>query len=358
MSFYRKFQTLAIAIACAIVLCSTFSTADATATPTQGVPTAGEPNSSVMLTSQTGSIAIGIYLPQQNTSGKAIDAYSKKAGKTPAFAWQPETWQNPDGSYAPFDTSVLEEYRTRGIVPGVTWEPSRGIAYNNVNQPDFSWTQISSGKHDGYITQVAQAAAAYHYPFIVRIFHEMNANWYPWGFGVNGNTNVADFVAAYRHIVDLFRAAGATNVRFVWNPLVYDATFIARAGDKVKQAYPGDNYVDLVGLDGYNKDLLHWRSLQQIFKPSYDFITGLTSRPIILFEVGCVENPLAPTGKANWITQGFLTDIPTRMPAVKAVVWFNSKDEKGNNFTLQTSQNSMNAWQQVVNSPLYQGGFP
>ena len=325
-----------------------------TVTPTRAVPPVISPTPSRAPSPGTSGIAIGVYQPQADTSGVAIDRYIARAGKKPAFAWQPMTWQRPDGSYVQFDRQLLEEYRTRGIMPGLTWEPSKGPAQRTgPNQPEFSWKQIASGRYDSYITQFAKDAAAYRYPFILRILHEMDGTWYPWGFNVNGNTNVADFVTAYKHIVDLFRAAGATNVQFVWNPTVIKSTTLAEIGDKLKQAYPGDNYVDWVALDGYNSSTSDWQSLQDIFEPSYKFIASFTSRPMILFEVGSINNPQDPAATANWVTQGFLTTIPKLFPNVKVAVWFNSEDGAGRNFSLNTPD-TINAWKQVVSSPLYQ----
>ncbi len=321
----------------------------ATATPTRAAPTASAPGPSA------GGIAIGVYQPQPDASGKAIDKYTEAVGKKPAFAWQPMTWQRPDGSFVSFDRQILEEYRTRGVMPGLTWEPSRGPAQRTgANQPDFSWKQISSGKYDAYITQFAKDAAAYHYPFILRVLHEMDGTWYPWGYSVNGNTNLADYVSAYKHIVDLFRAAGATNVQFVWNPSVVGQAAVQQYGALLKQAYPGDNYVDWVALDGYNSKVGEWQSLQDVFQPSYQLITSFSKRPMILFEVGTLENPQDPKARANWITQGFLTTIPNQFPDVKVVVWFNSEDGSGRDFSLKTPED-LNAWKQVASSPLYQG---
>ena len=333
-------------------------TGSPTATSTQAGRTSAGPSPSETLPPRTAGIAIGIYQPQADTSGAAIDRYIGQVGKKPAFAWLPMTWQHPDGSYWQLDAQMLDEFRTRGIMPGLTWEPSKGPAQRvGPNQPDFSWKQISSGRYDSYITQFAKDAAAYHHPFILRVLHEANGTWYPWGYSVNGNTNLADFVTAYKHIVDLFRAAGATNVQFVWNPTVINVANIGEYGPLLKQAYPGDNYVDWVALDGYNSKLDDWRSLQDIFQPAYQLITGFSKRPMILFEVGSLENPQDPTANANWIKQGFLTTIPNEFPNVKVVVWFNSKDGSGRDFSLQTSQNALNAWKQVVSSPLYQGSL-
>ena len=305
--------------------------------------------------SAAGKIGLGVYEPVGNSSGNPIDQYTSMVGKKPAFAWAATTWQNSFGNYIQFDRAYLDAYRTRGIMPGLTWEPSRGMAEKvGPNQPDFSWQQIILGRHDAYITQFAQAAAAYHYPFLLRVLHEMNGTWYPWGYGVNGNTNPADSPTAWKHIVNIFRAAGATNVQFVYCFSRNDTGFFNTYGKALKRAYPGDNYVDWLGLDGYNKSQAKWRSLQDTFKPSYQFLTSISIRPVIIFEVGSIENSTDPMAKANWITQGFLTTIPSQFPRVQIVAWFDSQDSSGLDFSLDTSKNSLSAWQQVAASPLYQ----
>ncbi|MBI3980744.1 hypothetical protein HY345_01980 [Candidatus Microgenomates bacterium] len=306
-------------------------------------------------------IALGVYEPAENilSHGSAVDQYGQKVGKKPAYAWFSVKWQNAKtGDYQQFDARLLDQIRTRGIMPGLNWDASRGPAINK-NQPDFSWKSIISGKHDAYIQQVAAAAAAYHYPFLLRVLPEMNGTWYPWAYNVNGNNNPADFVTAWKHIVDIFRKEGATNVQFVYCQSALESGKINSNRDKLKQIYPGDDYVDWIALDGYANSRNNWRSLKDEFQPSYDLLTNLSARPMIFYEVGAAENPDDPMFKANWITQGFLTTIPQQFPRVKAVGWFDGHgDLNTDSYAVDTSQNSLNAWKQVVTSPLYQAIFP
>lgn len=314
----------------------------------------------------SGGIALGVYQPAANpfVYGKVIDEkYTRQVGKKPAFAWFSVKWQNPNtGAYTQFDPRILEQFRTRGIMPGLTWDASKGPALNK-EQPDFAWKSITSGKHDAYIAQVAKASAEYGHPFILRTLHEMNGNWYPWGYSVNGNDSPDDYVAAWKHIVALFRQEGATNVQFAWVPAggIMTPDRLKEHGDIFKAMYPGDEYVDWVGLDGY-ADLSAGdaRSLEQVFKPSYDFLLPLTTRPFILFEVGATEDPRDSTARANWITEGFLTTLPNEFSRVKIVNWFNSANDSTVNkkdYSLTSSQDALNAWKEVVESPLYEGSL-
>ncbi len=306
------------------------------------------------------NIALGIYQPQENFSGDNIDRYIKETGKKPAFAWTPTTWQNIEGDYLQFNPEMLEIYQSREIMPGITWSPSKGSieSYKDrkqaTNQPEFSWKELASGKHDKYLSEFAKDAAKYKHPFLLRFMHEMDGNWYPWGYNVNGNTDPADYATTWKHIVDIFRREGATNVQFVWCISVLSPELLQKHGNTLKELYPGDNYVDWIALDGYSNAQNNWKSLEEEFKPSYEFITAFTTRPIILWEVGATEKPNDTMFRANWIREGFLTTIPEKLPRIKIASWFNSRDGSGRDYRLQSSPNSVSAWKEVVASPLYQ----
>ena len=312
------------------------------------------------------SIALGVYVPAADplSHGTAVDQYTKEVGKKPAFAWFSVKWKGAKtGDYTQFDPRLLDQFRTRGIMPGITWDASKGPALNKLggDQPEFSWKAIASGKHDAYITEVAKSAAEYRHPFFLRTLHEMNGNWYPWGYSTNGNNNPADFVSAWKHIVDIFRREGATNVQFVWCPAagILTPQRLNQYGDVFKAMYPGDDYVDWIGLDGYSNLAEGNRSLENVFFFTYEFLTDFTNRPMMIYEVGATENPSDSITKANWIKKGFLTTIPTKFPEVKIVNYFNSTNDGPNakNYALDTSENALNAWKQVVSNPLYQGNL-
>ncbi len=103
---------------------------------------------------------------------------------------------------------------------------------------------IAAGRSDGYITHFAQAVRALNLPVAISFGHEMNGNWYPWG---TSQTTPAQFVAAWRHIHDLFARAGAANVIWVWNPNVINPV----PQIQLKSYWPGRAYVSWVGLTGY-----------------------------------------------------------------------------------------------------------
>ncbi len=144
------------------------------------------------------------------------------------------------------------------------------------------------GHHDAYIREFAEAAKAWGHPFFLRFNWEMNGNWFRWSEGVNGN-QAGEYVAAWRHVHDIFTQVGATNATWVWCPNVDPESKL----HDLASLYPGDEYVDWTGLDGYNWGTNparpdRWRSFDDLFKSTYDRITETIApgKPLIISEVG------------------------------------------------------------------------
>jgi beta-mannanase len=194
--------------------------------------------------------------------------------------------------------------------------------------------------------------ATWGYPIYVRPMHEMNGPWSAWGYGVNGNT-AAQHVAAWRHIVDIANAEGATNIRWVWSPNVDD-------GDPrlvpYANIYPGDAYVDWVGLDGYNwgtsQSWSTWQSLHALYSDSVDKIRALTGRPLMIGEIASTE---LGGDKAEWITNGFAS-LLTDLPQVRAVTWFDGNKET--DWRVDSSTQSLLAFRAVATSAAFAATLP
>jgi endoglucanase len=264
-----------------------------------------------------------------------------------------------NGSAGAFPKGFADSILSLGSTPMITWEPE--VPSETTTSV---LTSISDGSLDTYITGWAQAAKAEKQRIYLRLMHEFNGTWYPWGAVVAGRTllpggkgtypytNTPDmYVAAYQHIVTLFRNAGATNVEFVW---------CAATGAPISTLpsyYPGDGYVDWVSLDGYNRSAQKPVSFYGIFSAGYASLVALTSHPILVAETASVEySGLAtiPSSKAQWITQAYLDTIPTYFPQIKAIDYF---DSAGNGYTypIDSSTAALQAIKQVFSSSLYQG---
>lgn len=300
----------------------------------------------ILMASQAGTqVSLGVAV--DGTPKRTIEEYTRTVGKAPAIVMWYQNWEQA-GSRE-FDPKKMDAVASRGAMPMLTWLPKDPTLGNE--QPEYALRAIAAGEHDAYIRQWARDAKAWGKPFYLRPMHEMNGNWSPWHVGVNGNTS-AQYRAAWRRMHDIFEQEDATNVRWVWSPNV------AHSGSTpFAEVYPGDAYVDWVGLDGYNfgasKPNTRWRSLAEVFGPSYDALARMTRKPMMIAETACAE---AGGDKAAWIRQGLLKDLPARFPRVRAVTWFDKIKEA--DWRVDSSPAAEAAYKEVAASAAYRGRLP
>lgn len=281
-------------------------------------------------------------------------------GHRPALIHSFFPWKKPDGSYRPFPRDFADYVRSKGALPLITWPPGQADVNNQVEdfrhnrpQPDFDTVAIASGLHDAYISDWADAAKAYRHTVYVRLMHEVLGTPYPHAYGQNRNADPAQYVAAFRHVVDFFHEKNVTNVQFVW---------CFGCGPKkppFENFFPGDEYVQWVSLDGYNRlGQGRWRTFEEIFGEAYSVMTKISRRAVMIGEIASVEQPNDPNAKAAWIKDTFLNVIPSKMPRIKAVVFFNSGGHLAWNYHVDSSPASFEAYQAVIADPLYQACAP
>jgi beta-mannanase len=269
------------------------------------------------------SIALGFYTPSGNLS-TALNQIGGRAAILDSFFDWPSS----------FPTGFVNNARSIGAIPMITWLPF-----------GTSLSAIASGNRDHYLKTWADAAKAAGGTIFIRFAHELNGWWYPWGYGVNGNT-AAEYVAAWRHTVHVFRLQGATNVKWVW--------CIATGGNQpaIKSLYPGDHYVNWLAMDGYNRDTNgKWRRFGDIFTPDYKLLSALSSHSIMIAEMACVEDPKDGLHKAGWIRHTFLTKIPT-FPRIRAVLYFDTT-KNGHDYPWDSSAPALSEIRAVFASTLY-----
>lgn len=247
-------------------------------------------------------------------------------GVTPASVMWFDSWATGNA----FNVSEAKALWSQGIMTDFTWEPwNTGLGVSDANQIHLQ--DIISGRWDSYIRARGAEFASVGAPIMVRWGHEFNGNWYPWGI-VNNNSNPALYVSAYKHVHDLVVAAGATNVQWVWcfnNSPSPDASF-----NNPAQSYPGDGYVDWVGIDGYNWGLgpswdpsgNHWTSFDSMFASAYNQARAIApKRPVMIGEVGSSEDG---GNKAQWINDMSTALNSGRYPDLKMVVYFDQDKEE------------------------------
>jgi hypothetical protein len=284
-------------------------------------------------------------------TGQALDWFAAEAGRMPRIVMSYRDWSE-GWSTALIEPRFIDPIEARDAIPMITWLP-RLDSGNPIQQPAYSPATIAAGAYDPYIRRAAREAAAFGRPLLIRLAHEMNGSWSSWGAWVNDNTPT-DYVAMWRHVVSIFRAEGATNVRWVWSPNVYGAGLSPASGSALpfQPFYPGDNWVDFVGLDGYNWGALHrsgWSNFASVFGSSYNALTKLTDKPVMITETASTEDG---GNKAAWI-RAIPSVLQSRMPRVCALIWFDR--EKETDWQIASSPASEAAFRTFAHSPLLSG---
>jgi hypothetical protein len=220
---------------------------------------------------------LGIYTAQSPASYAGVTAF------TIATSVEPDVDMYYSGWLEPFETSFAESAASHGCVPLVQIDPRL-----------VSLAAIASGKYDGYLTTFAAAVRSYARPVILGFGHEMNGYWYTWSYR---HSSPAVFVAAWRHIVTVFRRAGADNVTWLWTINIMDP----QAGIPAPGPWwPGSSYVTWVGIDGYYTQAS--MTFAPLFGPTIVAVRRLTSDPILIGETAVAPAAGQPAKIADLFT--------------------------------------------------------
>ena len=253
----------------------------------------------------------------------SIRTFESQIGRRLALDQLYVPWGNP------FPMAVVHWDIGQGILPMISWAGT----YTS---------QVAAGTYDAQFRAAARELRALHRPVMLRWFPEMDGSQYR-----PLVASPASFIAAWRHVHNIFTRAGATNVIWAWCPNALHFF------DGVSQLYyPGSKYVDWVGADGYNwaptLQRAPWRDFASIFSAFYTW--GRSSgKPMLVGEFGALER--RPGDKAAWYRQTE-TELRTRFPDIKALVYFNS-DLAGFDWRINTSASSLAAFRAFANDPYF-----
>jgi hypothetical protein len=240
-------------------------------------------------------------------------------------------------------------YAWDGAMP--TWRDRWDLEQGRI--PMLSWMGTSTkdtvaGKHDELFGQRADAIRALGKPVFLRWFWEADGTR-PTKRKPAGSP--ADYIAAWRHLHDLFQAHGATNAVWVWCPVslhFYTGT--------AQPFYPGDDAVDWICADGYNwapgKPNLPYEAFQRLFQAFYDF--GIDHhKPLMVGETGVQENN--PGDKANWVV-AMHEAVKVHYPNVEAFLYFDVDDSGSNgnyDWRLNSSEGAVTAFKDMALDPYF-----
>ena len=172
-----------------------------------------------------------------------------------------------------------------------------------------------------------------------RFAHEMNIADSPWWVGHIG-AQPSLSIAVWRRVPSLFEAEGATNGEWVWSPNY--ASHPPEPWNDLQAYYPGDPYVDWIGLSGDNWYTSRpdgiWRTFSDLYDPVLRDLACAYPKPQIIAEMGSVEGDRPNRSKAAWIRGAYAQAL--RHPFLRAIQWFNDyayADPREADFRVTTS---------------------
>lgn len=228
------------------------------------------------------------------------------------------------GWYDPFPAGLALPLKTNNQTLIVFWE-----------QYDVRLDQILDGSQDAYIKQFAQDAKAYGVPVILSPLHEMNGDWSPW-CGVAQGNSPEKVILAFRHMHNIFDSIDVQNIKWAW--IVNNESVPDIPQNQIINYYPGDKYIDYVGVDGFNFGD-PWESYDEIFSSSLEELKTY-NKPIYIFSMASAQGPQ----KADWIKDA-LSKIKSDS-RIKGFIWFNENKEE--NWLINSDSASLQAFKEGI----------
>ena len=255
----------------------------------------------VSFSSSTGALPtdqasyLGVYESGVLQSYQPVADFSNAAGTPPNLVGYYSGWEEP------FQVSFAEKVLSHGAATLLQWDPTGA-----------SVSKIAAGGFDSYLRSFARSVRDFGHPVVIGFGHEMNAYWYSWGYK---HLPPSTFVAAWRHIVTLFRAQGASNVTWLWT-LQADES----GTGPIASWWPGAQYVTWVGIDGYYYHPSE--TFFSIFGQTIAQVRMFTGLPILLSEVGVGPD----AGQARKIPELF---AGMQQYGTLGLVWFDIAQHQG-----------------------------
>lgn len=181
---------------------------------------------------------------------------------------------------------------------------------------------VLDGKYDATIDELIRLIKESDAPVLFRPNNEMNGDWCSYN-AMYTHKDTEAFRAFWQWLHNRFEDTEANNVIWVWNPNWGD--FPQAQWNHYMNYFPGEAYVDVVGLTGYNTGTYYeaesWRSFSDIYLPMlWEYNRNFVSFPYMITEFGS-----SATGgnKGQWIQTAF--DQISQLN-IKAAVWWNHVD--------------------------------
>jgi hypothetical protein len=239
---------------------------------------------------------LGVYEPGEIGNYQNVVNFGNAVGRQPNLVLYYTTLSTP------FQTAFADTAYQHGAVTFVELNPGQA-----------KMAAVASGRDDSELRAFAAQVRAYGHPVILSFAPEANGDWYQWGYG---HTPPGTWVAAWRHVVTVFRQQHAANVTWMW---VMNVAF-PHSGP-VSAYWPGGAYVGIVGIDGYYTHPSG--TFNSVFAPIISQVRKLTSKPVMISETAV--GPESGTSKISGLLAGMKADH------LLGLVWFDQTQDDGVN---------------------------
>ncbi len=273
----------------------------------------------------------------EDATPEHLNAYEKAVGKKADWVMISNEW----GISRLFPQKTVNWIFARGSIPYIRLM-IRTTDETAHKETTFTLQNILDGKFDRDLRLWGIAAKKNKKMMIVEYGVECNNTCFPWS-GINnggaktdgfGDLKLADgpekFVAAYRYVVTQIRKSGADNIIWVFHVDAYDDP--EEDWNKFENYYPGDDWVNWVGLSIYgaqNPDHNDAEQFSTVMDRVYPRIIKLTKKPIVISEFGTVKNN-AKINQAEWADKALKNILGNRWPGLIGFSWWSSKWQNDN----------------------------
>ncbi len=284
------------------------------------------------LFSDDAGFKMGIFPPNKYGGFAKMEEFEKAIGCT--FAAFLEYTECPDNvgidstqyySKVSSYISTIEQYFHYAQNSGKTLELTLQTPLTRNSGSNMVY-DILDGNFDIFLAQYANLIAKYpNVTVLFRPFNEMNGDWCNYS-AYHTSRDPQIYIELYKYIYNKFEQAGCKNVIWVWNP--NERSFPNYKWNNQSLYYPGDEYVDVYGITGYNNGTYYegetWRSFDEIYAPIYQKALHINEKPMMITEFSCSS---VGGDKVLWVEEMFNT-LPN-YDKIKLAIWWHAADYNG-----------------------------
>lgn len=272
---------------------------------------------------------------QANAIKTEVDAYEAAVGRKVAWVEFGHEWHS-DGRAFPKD--VANSIKNRGATP-LIFLNLRSVDTEKGADPIYTLANIIAGKFDSDFSLWADKAKNFGSEIMVNWGWEMNGDFTPWNGAWNGGETDGPrrFREAYRHIIELMKSRGATNIR--WGFHINYPEFPSESWNAFENYYPGDDVIDATGVSIYGAQATTDTSLTSFVSymdTAYSRLIKMApSKPVFVYEFATTSTKSGGS-QVTWADEALATILSGRWSQVHGFAWWNDYWENDSDPTNNT----------------------